>query len=83
MELKMSKFRELVAKILAENGYSLDEEKIYDKDSGYNVSEDEEYYWDMIKKKWPDAQKSQTLDFFRNPYNHRPWLQTSGQNYLL
>lgn len=69
----MSKFRELVAKILAENGYSLDEEKIYDKDSGYNVSEDEEYYWDMIKKKWPDAQKSQTLDFFRNPDNHRPW----------
>ena len=53
--------------------FNLDEEKIYDKDSGYNVSDDEEYYWDLIKKKWPNAEKSVTLDFFRNPENHRPW----------
>ena len=71
----MSKFRELVEKILIENGITLDEGdgKVFDKDSGYNSSDDEEYYWDLIKKKWPDAKKSVTLDFFRNPENHRPW----------
>ena len=71
----MSKFREIVEKILTENGYFLDEgdQKVFDKDSGYNSSNDEEYYWDLIKKKWPDAEKSITLDFFRNPENHRPW----------
>jgi len=71
----MSKFQKLVRKILIENGYSLDEgdQKIFDKDSGYNVSEDENYYWEMIKKKWPDALKSQTFEDFRNPENHRPW----------
>lgn len=71
----MSKFRKLVEKILIENGIILDEGdgKVFDKDSGYNSSDDEEYYWDLIKKKWPDAEKSVTLDFFRNPENHRPW----------
>lgn len=71
----MSKFRKLVEKILIENGITLDEGdgKVFDKDSGYNSSDDEEYYWDLIKKKWPDAKKSVTLDFFRNPENHRPW----------
>ncbi len=49
------------------------EKKVFDKDSGYNVSEDENYYYDMIKKKWPDAEKSKTFDDFRNPENHRPW----------
>ena len=71
----MSKFRKLVEKILIENSITLDEGdgKVFDKDSGYNSSDDEEYYWDLIKKKWPDAKKSVTLDFFRNPENHRPW----------
>lgn len=49
------------------------EQKVFDKDSGYNSSDDEEYYWDLIKEKWPDAEKSITLDDFRNPENHRPW----------
>lgn len=71
----MSEFRKIVEQILAENNITLNEgdKKIFDKDSGYNVSEDEEYYWDLIKKKWPDAEKSVTLDDFRNPDNHRPW----------
>ena len=69
----MSQFRKLMEKVFAENNIIFNEEKIYDKDSGYNSSADEEYYWDLIKKKWPDAEKSVTLDFFRNPENHRPW----------
>ncbi len=71
----MYNWQEIVNHILKENGYDLEEgdKKIFDKDSGYNVSEDENYYYDMIKKKWPDAEKSKTFDDFRNPDNHRPW----------
>lgn len=64
----MSKFRRLVENILDEG-----DKKIFDKDSGYNVSEDENVYCDLIKKKWPDTEKSVTFDDFRNPENHRPW----------
>ena len=60
-------------KSIVENILREGDKKIFDKDSGYNVSEDENYYFDMIKKKWPDALKSQTFDDFRNPINHRPW----------
>lgn len=49
------------------------DKKVFDKDSGYNVSEDENYYFDLIKKKWPDAERSKTFDEFRNPENNRPW----------
>lgn len=47
--------------------------KVFDKDTGYNVSEDENFYYDWIKKKWPDVERSKTFDDFRNPENHRPW----------
>lgn len=60
-------------KNIVENILREGDKKIFDKDSGYNVSEDENYYYDMIKKKWPDAEKSKTFDDFRNPENHRPW----------
>ena len=62
----MSRFRKLVEEALKNN-------KVFDKDSGYNSSADEEYYWDLIKEKWPDAEKSVTLEDFRNPDNNRPW----------
>ena len=70
---KDSKITDLIDKLMLDENTELDEEKVYDKDSGYNVSEDENYYYDMIKKKWPDAEKSVTLDWFRNPENNRPW----------
>lgn len=71
----MSQFETLVRNILESYGFDLEEGegKVFDKDSGYNVSDDENYYWEKIKEKWPDAKKSQTLDEFRNPENHRPW----------
>ena len=47
--------------------------KIFDKDSGYNVSEDENFYYELLKKKWPDIERSKTFDDFRNPENNRPW----------
>lgn len=71
----MSQFETLVKNILESYGFDLEEGegKVFDKDSGYNSSPDEEYYWKKIKEKWPDAKKSQTLDDFRNLENHRPW----------
>ena len=59
--------------LLSENILDEGDKKKFDKESGYNVSEDEDYYYNLIKKKWPDAKKSQTFDDFRNPENHRPW----------
>ena len=38
------------------------DKKIFDKDSGYNISEDEEYYYELLKKKWPDVERSVTDD---------------------
>lgn len=72
------RFRKIVENILEEaekkkKDKEYKSKKIFDKDSGYNVSLDEEYYYDLIKKKWPDAERSQTFDDFRNPENHRPW----------
>ena len=64
----MNRFRYIIEQTLSEG-----EKKIFDKDSGYNISKDEEYYYDLIKEKWPDAEKSITLDAFRNPDNNRPW----------
>jgi hypothetical protein len=77
----MSKFRKIVEEILDEkefiNDSFLDEDKEYkskkkfDKDSGYNVSKDEEYYLNLLKKKWPDVKPSYTDDRFVNPETHR------------
>ena len=70
---KDSKITDLIDKLMLDENTELDEEKVYDKDSGYNSSADEEYYWDLIKEKWPDAEKSVTLEGFKNPDNNRPW----------
>lgn len=45
--------------------------KIFDKDSGYNISKDEEYIYDKLKEKYPNIQKSVTDDRFVNPETHR------------
>ena len=47
------------------------DKKIFDKKSGYNISKDELYYYDLLKKKWPDIQQSVTDDKFVNPITHR------------
>lgn len=47
------------------------DKKIFDKDSGYNISEDEEYYYELLKKKWPDVERSVTDDRFVNPNTKR------------
>lgn len=66
----MSKFRKLVENIL-NNSLSEGDKKIFDKESGYNISKDEEYYYDLLKKKYPDIEKSITDDRFVNPETHR------------
>lgn len=65
---RMSTFRKLVENILA---FSEGDKKVFDKDSGYNISKDEEYYYDLLKKRWPDIEKSITRDDFVNPETHR------------
>ena len=62
-------------KALIDDSVRLEEgdKKIFDKDTGYNISEDENFYYELIKKKWPDVERSKTFEDFRNPKNHRPW----------
>ena len=69
------RFRKIVENILEEaekkkKDKEYKSKKIFDKDSGYNISLDEEYYYDLIKKKWPDTERSQTFDDFRNPVKY-------------
>ena len=52
------RFRKIVENILEEaekkkKDKEYKSKKIFDKDSGYNVSLDEEYIYDKLKKKWP------------------------------
>ena len=47
------------------------DKKIFDKRTGYNSSEDELYYYDLLKKKWPDTIMSYTDDRIVNPDTHR------------
>lgn len=65
----------LIEAILKEFGFNEADEykskKVFDKDSGYNISKDEEYYYHLLKNKWPDVQKSVTDDRFVNPETHR------------
>lgn len=69
----MSEFRKLVEQILADNNISLDEgdKKVFDKDSGYNVSEDELVIFDKLKTIYPHIKMSYTDDRFVNPETHR------------
>lgn len=47
------------------------DKKIFDKDSGYNISKDELYIFDKLKKLYPDIQMSYTDDRFVNPETNR------------
>lgn len=47
------------------------EQKVFDKDSGYNISLDELYILDKLKEKYPNIQSSYTDDRFVNPDTHR------------
>lgn len=47
------------------------EQKVFDKDSGYNVSEDELVIFDKLKEKYPNIKMSVTDDRFINPETHR------------
>lgn len=49
------------------------DKKIFDKDSGYNISEDELYILDKLKKKYPNIQMSYTDDRFVSPTTNRHW----------
>ena len=60
-------------KLLGEGSLEEGDKKVFDKDTGYNVSEDENFYYELIKRKWPDVERSQTFEDFRNPENNRPW----------
>lgn len=70
------RFRKIVENILEEaekkkKDKEYKSKKIFDKDSGYNVSLDEEYIYDKLKKKWPDTIQSYTDDRFVSPETHR------------
>lgn len=47
------------------------DKKVFDKDSGYNSSIDEQYIFEKLKEKWPDVIMSYTDDRFVNPETHR------------
>lgn len=71
--IKRSKNNPKLLELLGEEKEEKSSKKIFDKTTGYNVSEDENFYYELIKKKWPDVERSKTFDDFRNPENHRPW----------
>ena len=68
---KDSKITDLIDKLMLDENTELDEEKVYDKDSGYNVSEDELVIFDRLKEKYPNIKMSYTDDRFVNPDTHR------------
>lgn len=50
------------------------DKKIFTKgNTHYNSSEDELYYYDLLKKKWPDVIMSYTDDRMVSPDTHRHW----------
>ena len=68
----MGKFRSIVESILKSPiNIKEGDKKIFDKDSGYNVSEDELYIYDKLKEKYPNLKASITDDRFVNPETHR------------
>lgn len=64
------KFRILVENLLSEKDEYISK-KIFDDKSGYNISKDEIYIYDMLKERWPDVVQSYTDDRFVNPETHR------------
>ena len=76
----MSKFKELfenfndIQQWLSQDSSKQIQEgdkKVFDKDSGYNSSKDEQYIFDKLKEKYPDVIISYTDDRFVNPETNR------------
>lgn len=76
----MSKFRTLVENLLDIQHWLCPEEdtpiaegdkKVFDDETGYNSSKDEQYILEKLKEKWPDVIMSYTDDRFVNPETHR------------
>lgn len=76
----MSKFRTLVENLLDIQHWLCPEEdtpiaegdkKVFDDETGYNSSKDEQYIFDKLKEKYPDVIISYTDDRFVNPETKR------------
>lgn len=74
----MSKFRDLVENLndikqwLSQSSNIQEgDKKVFDKDSGYNSSKDEQYIFEKLKEKYPNIVISYTDDRFVNPETHR------------
>lgn len=66
----MTLFRSLVENILTDHLEEGDK-KVFDKDSGYNSSYDEEYIVEKLKERYPNIKLSYTDDRFVNPETNR------------
>lgn len=60
-------FRKLFERVISEG----DKKVFTPGDTHYNSSKDELYYFDLLKKKWPDTIMSYTDDRFINPETNR------------
>lgn len=58
-------------KLLGEGSLEEGDKKIFDKETGYNVSADELFIFDRLKEKYPNIKMSYTDDRFVNPDTHR------------
>lgn len=73
----MSKFRKLVENLndikqwLSQSSIQEGDKKVFDKDSGYNSSKDEQYIFEKLKEKYPNIVISYTDDRFINPETKR------------
>lgn len=63
--------KEIVKQLVESCAFTEGDKKVFDKDSGYNSSIDEEYIFNKLKEKWPDVKMSYTDDRFVNPETHR------------
>ena len=61
----VSKFRILVESLLE------GDKQVFDKETGYNISKDELYIYDILKEKYPNLIMSYTDDRIRNPNTNR------------
>ena len=69
----LSAFNPYLKSLIDENTLAEGDKKIFDKNSGYNVSEDELYIFDKLKEKYPNIQMSVTDDRMISPDTHRHW----------
>ena len=68
---KSSVAKDILNELSKEYTFTEGDKKIFDKDSGYNSSKDEQYIYEKLKEKWPDVKMSYTDDRFVNPETHR------------